>query len=63
MREQLQIRDIILNMENQFLTQHVLEKTRKQGIANDTLVLDTLGELYELGKVKLTSDNFYIIEE
>lgn len=48
---QSQIRDMLLSMKKPFSTAQAIEAMRKAGIEDDTLVLNVLGELCELGKV------------
>ena len=50
--EEEEICEIILAMDKPFKVSQLLEKTRENGLCDDDLVLEVLGELCELGKIK-----------
>ena len=55
------IRDIVLSINKPFKISELLEKTKENNIDDEDLVLEVLGELYDIGKVKLNNDNNYVV--
>lgn len=58
--EEKKICEIILRMEKPFRVSQLLEETEKEGLLDNELVLEVLGELCELGKVKYSEIDYDI---